>query len=53
MSRVQAPCVLVEMGSGNSEKSRTFIDAMLERQKSLTYIPVDISAGKENTNLLV
>ncbi|XP_060593376.1 histidine N-alpha-methyltransferase-like [Ruditapes philippinarum] len=44
VEQVTSPCVLVEMGSGNSEKSRTFIDTILKRQKSLTYIPVDISA---------
>ncbi|XP_045158354.2 histidine N-alpha-methyltransferase-like [Mercenaria mercenaria] len=44
IDQVASPCILVEMGSGNSEKSRTFIDAILQRQKTLTYIPVDISA---------
>lgn len=42
--QLQSPCVLVEMGSGNSEKTRTFIDAILRRQETLTYIPIDISA---------
>ncbi|XP_033730540.1 histidine N-alpha-methyltransferase-like isoform X2 [Pecten maximus] len=34
---------LVDMGSGNSEKTRGFIDALLTKYKSVTYIPVDIS----------
>ena len=46
VQQVASPCVLVEMGSGNSEKSRIFIDAILERQSTLQYIPVDISKGK-------
>lgn len=43
VSQVATPCVLVEMGSGNSEKSRSFINAILEKQGHLQYIPVDIS----------
>ena len=39
------PCVLVEMGSGNSEKSRMIVDVILRKQTTLNYIPVDISAG--------
>ncbi|KAL4236036.1 hypothetical protein ACF0H5_004422 [Mactra antiquata] len=44
VSQVKSPCVLVEMGSGNSEKSRSFIDAILKRQETLTYVPIDISS---------
>lgn len=43
ISQVPGPCVLVDMGSGNAIKTRFFIDAILEQQRSLQYIPVDIS----------
>lgn len=43
VQQVSSPCILVEMGSGNSEKSRIFIDAILEQQPKLQYVPVDIS----------
>ena len=45
ISQVPGPCVLVDMGSGNAIKTRFFIDAFLEQQRSLQYIPVDISEG--------
>ena len=35
---------LVEFGSGNSDKTRLLIDAILERQATLHYIPIDISS---------
>jgi len=38
------PLELVELGSGSAVKTRVLIDAILERQPSLTYHPVDISA---------
>ena len=38
------PLELVELGSGSAIKTRLLIDAILERQPSLTYHPVDISA---------
>lgn len=34
---------LVDMGSGNSEKTRGFIDSLLVNHDTITYIPVDIS----------
>ena len=34
---------LVELGSGSAEKTRYLIDALLNRQPSLHYVPVDIS----------
>ena len=37
--------VLVDLGCGNCEKTRMFIDAILEKQDSLHFIPVDISQG--------
>ncbi len=38
------PLELLELGSGSAVKTRLLIDALLERQRSLTYHPVDISA---------
>ena len=38
------PLELVELGSGSALKTRVLIDAVLERQPSLTYHPIDISA---------
>jgi dimethylhistidine N-methyltransferase len=38
------PLELVELGSGSAVKTRLLIDAVLERQPTLTYHPVDISA---------
>ena len=35
---------LVEFGSGNSDKTRLLIDAILEKQATLHYIPIDISS---------
>jgi dimethylhistidine N-methyltransferase len=34
---------LVELGSGSASKTRRVIEAVLERQSGLTYVPVDIS----------
>ncbi len=38
------PLELVELGSGSAVKTRLLIDAILERQPSLTYHAIDISA---------
>jgi dimethylhistidine N-methyltransferase len=38
------PLEVVELGSGSALKTRLLIDAILERQPSLTYHPIDISA---------
>ncbi len=35
---------LVEFGSGSSKKTRLLIEALLSRQQSLVYAPIDISA---------
>ncbi|KAH3849147.1 hypothetical protein DPMN_091543 [Dreissena polymorpha] len=37
------PVNLIDMGSGNSQKSRIVINAILKHQDKLTYIPMDIS----------
>jgi dimethylhistidine N-methyltransferase len=38
------PLRLIELGSGNAEKTRLLIEAAIARQGDLHYIPVDISA---------
>ncbi len=38
-----APLELVELGSGSATKTRLIIDAILERQDTLTFHPIDIS----------
>src|SRR6202522_4423810 len=37
------PLELVELGSGSATKTRLIIDAILERQDTLTFHPIDIS----------
>src|ERR1700761_8326441 len=37
------PLQLLELGSGSATKTRLIIDAILERQETLTYLPIDIS----------
>jgi len=37
------PLWLVELGSGDGQKTRLLIEALLARQESLEYVPVDIS----------
>jgi len=43
VDQVAADVALVELGSGNAEKSRLLIEVLLERQKSLRFLPIDIS----------
>ncbi|HZX68400.1 MAG TPA: L-histidine N(alpha)-methyltransferase [Candidatus Elarobacter sp.] len=38
------PIELIELGSGSAIKTRLLIDAILERQRQLTFHPIDISA---------
>lgn len=40
---VEAPVRLVELGSGDGSKTRFLIEALLSRQPSLEYLPVDVS----------
>ena len=40
---LEGPLELVELGSGSAVKTRLLIDAILERQASLTFHPIDIS----------
>ena len=46
INKVAGPIVLADLGCGNCEKTRIFIDAILEKQDKLHFIPVDISQGK-------
>lgn len=41
-ARLASPALLVELGSGNSEKTRLVLDAFLAAQSELEYVPVDI-----------
>lgn len=41
--RCELPTDLVELGSGSAEKTRHLIDALLDAQGSLQYVPIDIS----------
>jgi dimethylhistidine N-methyltransferase len=45
VSRLDAPVELVEFGSGSAEKTRLLVAALLERQPTLDYVPIDISAS--------
>jgi len=44
VATVDGQITLVEMGSGSASKTRLLIEALLRRQQSLLYMPVDISA---------
>jgi L-histidine Nalpha-methyltransferase len=37
------PATLVELGAGNSEKSRLILDAMVAREAECAYVPIDVS----------
>ncbi len=43
VATLPSPLRLIELGSGESEKTRLLIDAILARQGRLEYVPVDIS----------
>jgi L-histidine N-alpha-methyltransferase len=42
VSRLANPITLVELGSGNAAKTRLLIEALLRRQQTLCYTPIDI-----------
>ncbi|MDT7807726.1 MAG: hypothetical protein QOJ70_1539 [Acidobacteriota bacterium] len=44
-ARGNVQLTLIELGSGSASKTRRIIDALLERQGRLTYVPVDISTA--------
>ena len=41
----RGPVTLLEFGSGSAAKTRSLIEALLRRQRRLTYVPVDISTA--------
>ncbi len=43
IAQLPAPVTLVELGSGSAAKTRLLIDALLRRQHTLRYVPLDIS----------
>lgn len=45
-----APLELLELGSGSATKTRFLIEAALERQRTLRYLPVDISPAVLNAS---
>ncbi|HEV2882002.1 MAG TPA: L-histidine N(alpha)-methyltransferase [Pyrinomonadaceae bacterium] len=45
-----APLSLLELGSGSATKTRRIIEAILKRQTSLLYLPVDISVSALETS---
>lgn len=45
VAELRAPLRLIELGSGESQKTRLLISAILDRQRSLRYVPIDISPG--------
>jgi L-histidine N-alpha-methyltransferase len=50
VAAVGAPLDLVELGSGSAVKTRRIISAMLERQPTLLYRPIDISPSALNAS---
>jgi dimethylhistidine N-methyltransferase len=49
---IRGPARLIELGSGSAEKTRYLIEALLQRQAELHYLPVDISdASLESSSL--
>jgi L-histidine N-alpha-methyltransferase len=45
VASVEGQITLVEMGSGSASKTRLVIEALLQRQPQLLFMPVDISAS--------
>jgi dimethylhistidine N-methyltransferase len=45
VSSVEGATTLLEMGSGSASKTRLIIEALLRKQESVPFIPVDISAS--------
>ena len=54
VSAVRGPVRLVELGSGSAEKTRYLIEALLARQRTLHYLPIDISeASLERSSVVL
>jgi dimethylhistidine N-methyltransferase len=45
LAELPSPLRLIELGSGESQKTRLLISAILDRQPGLQYVPIDISPG--------
>jgi dimethylhistidine N-methyltransferase len=45
IAQITGACELIELGSGNSTKTRILLDAYRSMSDSLVYCPIDISAG--------
>src|SRR5437870_2760634 len=45
VAAMHGPVTLVELGSGDSRKTRILIEALLQRQDTLEYVPIDIDAN--------
>jgi len=43
VARLPPGAALVELGSGNAQKTRLLLDALLRRQPTVRYLPIDIS----------
>lgn len=43
VANLDPSCLVVELGSGSSKKTRVFLEAFLKIHKKCTYIPIDIS----------
>lgn len=50
VAEVEGDKTLLEMGSGSAAKTRRIIEALLKKQETLLYIPVDISASALETS---
>jgi dimethylhistidine N-methyltransferase len=50
LALVQGPLRLLELGSGDAEKTPLLIEELLERQGELHYLPIDISASAVETS---
>jgi dimethylhistidine N-methyltransferase len=50
VAAIPGPKTLLEMGSGSASKTRVIIEALLRKQRTLNYIPVDISASALETS---
>jgi dimethylhistidine N-methyltransferase len=45
IAQITGACELVELGSGNSTKTRILLDAYQSIEQTLIYCPIDVSAG--------
>lgn len=45
IAQITGTCELIELGSGSSRKTRLLLDAYHQLDRSLYYVPIDVSAG--------